>query len=101
MGPRLTPESRLSPSNPARSRSQSRSRSRSLSRTRPSGPVLPSSHVEVPVIDDDDTSFLTEDKSTASTALGPIMNQIETCQDQLNEPLDTTDAESFREGMNS
>jgi len=103
--PRLTPESRLSPSNPARSRSQSRSksrsRSRSLSRTRPSGPVLPSSHVEVPVIDDDDTSFLTEDKSTASTALGAIMNQIETCQDQLNEPLDTTDAESFREGMNS
>lgn len=104
--PRLTPENRVSRSRSkprsksrSKSRSQSRSKSRSQSRTRPPVPMRPSSHVEVPVIDDDDTSFLTDDRSTASTTLGAIMKQIQTCEVQLNAPIDTSDAESFREGM--
>lgn len=103
--PRLTPEGRHSrtqsrtKSRP-KPRTQSRTPSRSRPRSRNSGPVLPSSHVVVSGIDDDDTSHLTDDnKSSASNTLGAILNQIETYKGQLNKPIDMTDAESFREGM--
>lgn len=101
--PRLTPESRLTDHNRPRSNSCTRSRSRpqprSLSRSRPSEPMMPSSHVVVPDTDNDDASFLTEDRSMATNTLDAIFSQIDTYKDQLNEPLDTTDTESYMAGM--
>ena len=97
---------------PARSRSRSQSRSKRISQSRPlsrpksrssdsriHSPELLSSHVVVSGLDEDDTSHLTDDKSSASNTLAAILNQIETYKDELNQPIDMSDAESFREGM--